>query len=232
MTLRAIFFDFGGTLASLAPSLEEPWRVWSQVAEQFQLNISDSEIQRVNEEADVKFGERIYVYHGRTAEFWRLRDMWVMDQLGVVTRKREFFSTLQAVFEDPARIQLYPETLDVLRELRARELHIGVISNFTDGLLPILKHHGLDVLLDSITYSQEVGVEKPNPRVFLRALMRANCRPEDAVHIGDLWESDYVGATGVGMTAVWLNRNRNPAPVACQEIRNLRQLPSLLTANP
>jgi putative hydrolase of the HAD superfamily len=232
MTLRAIFFDFGGTLASLTPSLEEPWRVWSQVAEQFELNISDSEIQRVNEEADVKFGEKIYVYHGRTAEFWRLRDMWVMDQLGVVTRKREFFNTLQAVFEDPARIQLYPETLGVLRELRARELHIGVISNFTDGLLPILKHHGLDALLDSITYSQEVGVEKPNPRVFLRALMRANCRPEDAVHIGDSWESDYLGATGVGMTAVWLNRNRNPAPEACQEIWNLRQLPSLLTANP
>jgi putative hydrolase of the HAD superfamily len=225
---RAVFFDFGGTLGMLTPVLNDPWRAWSQVARQFQLDVSDSQIQEANEEADRKFGHLIYAYHGRTAEYWRLRDTWVIDRLGVVARGPEFFDALQAIFTDSSRVQLYPEALEVLQELRPAGFHLGVISNFTDGLLPILKYHELDPMFDSVTYSQEVGAEKPDPRVFFRALERAHCKPEEAMHVGDSWESDYLGAVGVGIDAVWLNRRQNPSPIPCQEIADLRGLLPLL----
>ena len=229
MTLRAVFFDFGGTLGYLNPVIDEPWKAWSKAARDLEIAIPDSEIQRVNKEADRRFQGRIYEYHGRTEEFWKMRDTWAIERLGVTARRKEFFETLQAIFGDPSRVHLYPETREVLEETRTLGCHMGVISNFTDGLPIILQYHGLDVFFDSITYSQAVGAEKPDSRVFLHALQLARCEPEEAVHVGDSWEGDYLGASRAGMTALWLNRDKRPAPSPCKQIPDLRGLRPLLS---
>lgn len=229
MTLRAVFFDFGGTLGYLDPIIDEPWKAWSEVARHLGLAIPDSQIQRVNEEADRRFNGQIYDYHGRTHEFWRMRDTWVIERLGVTARRKEFFETLQAIFGDPSRVQLYPETRAALEETRTFGCRMGVISNFTDSLPTLLHHHGLDAFFDSVTYSQAVGARKPDPRVFLHALELAGCEPEEAVHVGDSWEGDYLGAGRAGMTALWLNREKRPAPSPCQEISDLRGLRPFLS---
>jgi putative hydrolase of the HAD superfamily len=230
MSPRVVFFDFGGTLANLAPSINEPWKVWARVAREFGLKISDSQIQKANESADRHFKGRIYAYHGRTRDFWHVRDTWVMDQLGMVARKQEFFDALQALFGDPTLVQLYPETTEVLGELRRAGFRLGVISNFTDGLIPLLKHHGLAAILDTVTYSQEVGAEKPDPRVFSLALKRIGCRADEAVHVGDSWESDFLGAKRAGLRAIWLNRDGVEPPGPGEMIRSLREIPNLLKA--
>jgi HAD superfamily hydrolase (TIGR01549 family) len=228
MVLRAIFFDFGGTLGTLDPLLEEPWKTWVAVARDLRLDLAEPEIRRVNEEADLRFEGEIYRYHGRTDQFWKMRDLWAIDRLGVTSRRAEVFDALQAVFGDPSRFHLYPETRSVLQDARRPGLHLGVISNFTDGLLPILKFHRLEDLFDSITYSQAVGVAKPDIRVFRHALECANCSPEEALHVGDSWEADYEGALRAGLEAVWLNRNGRPAVRPCREIADLRGLLPML----
>jgi putative hydrolase of the HAD superfamily len=232
MTPRAVFFDFGGTLATVAAPLSPPWRVWAEVAHDRGLTIPDADLRAANEEADRQFGDRIYAYHGRTQEFWRLRDLWVLERLGVRSGTQEFFGALQAVFGDPRRVQPFPETVEVLRRTRALAGHLGVISNYTDGLRPILQYHGLDAFFDSVTYSQEVGAEKPDPRVFARALSRAGCAAAEAVHVGDSWEGDYLGARRAGLAAVWLNRDRQRPPSPCRQIRDLRGLLPLLPTIP
>lgn len=228
MPLRAIFFDFGGTLAWLDPMMDPPWKVWVSAAVDLRLELSDSDIRRVNEEADHRFGGQIYGYHGRTQDFWRMRDMWAIDRLGITSRKQDLFDALQAVFGDPRRIHLYPETIEAIEQTRKLGHHVGVISNFTDALISVLKHYGLDRLFDSVTYSQAVGAQKPDPRVFLRALGRAECRASEAVHIGDSWESDYLGAKGAGLRAIWLNRDGAESPKPCEMIRDLHEVPRLL----
>jgi putative hydrolase of the HAD superfamily len=228
MPVRAVFFDFGGTLGTLAPSLNDPWRAWSQVAKELGLAINDSQIQVVNKEADRHFEGRIYSFHGRTQEFWHMRDMWAIDRLGITSQKQEFFDALQTIFGDYSLVQLYPETLEVLRKTRAMGYHMGVISNFTDGLVSILKHHDLDAFFDSVTYSQEVGTQKPDARMFARALNRAGCRAAEGVHVGDSWEDDYLGAKRAGLRAIWLNRNAIEAPEPCEMIHDLGELPHLL----
>ena len=222
MALRAVFFDFGGTLGSLDPKIAEPWKAWSWVARELNLAIPDTEIRRVNDEADHRFGGRIYDYHGRTHEYWKVRDKWVIEKLGAATRGEEFFDALQSIFGDPSLFRPYPETPGALRKIRGLGRHMGVISNFTDALLPILEYHALKVFFDSVTYSQVVGARKPDPRLFLAALKQAGCRPAEAIHVGDSWESDYLGASRAGLTAVWLNRDERPAPHPCKEARDLR----------
>lgn len=228
MSPKAVFLDFGGTLANPAREVEEPWRMWSRVAHEFGLGIEDSIIQETNREADRLFHERMYEYHGRTDEFWRLRDTWMMDQLGIRNPRSEFFEALQRAFEDPSLVRPYPETAEVLHSLRSKGKYVGIISNYTDRLLILLDHYGLRGYLDSVTYSQEVGAEKPDPRIFAVALSRAGCPPGEAVHVGDSWESDYLGAKRAGMIPVLLNRGRQPPREECLEIQDLRSLLGLL----
>lgn len=232
MIVRAIFFDFGGTLASLSPELNEPWKVWCRVASERGVALDASEVRQVNREADRRFHDLMFEYHGRTSTFWRMRDTWMMERLGVEESKEAFLRALQQVFEDPAGIQVYPETANVLDELRARGLYLGVISNFTDGLLPILSYHRLSTRFDGVTYSQEAGVAKPDPRIFHRALTRAHCSPHESVHVGDSWESDYLGAKAVDMTPVLVNRDGRALPAGSNEIPDLSKLPDFVFSSP
>ena len=224
MAIRAVFFDFGGTLARGELLVNEPWRAWVRAADTVGLRLEEREIRRLNAEADARFDGLIYAYHGRTAEFWKMRDGWVIERLGITERADEYFDALQAIFNDYSLIHPYPEALDALRTTKARGLYVGVISNFNDALLPVLKYHGLDQFVDDVTYSEAVGVEKPDPRIFEHALRKAGCAPVRALHVGDSWEADYLGARGAGMEAVWLNRPGRSAPAPCREIRDLTAL--------
>lgn len=225
---KAVFFDFGGTLVATTPELEEPWRAWSKVIRQFGLDIGESTLRETNREADRIFHPRIYDFHGRTREYWRLHDTWMIDRLGVTAHHREMFEAVQAVFEDSSLVHPFPETAEVLKSLRSRGVHVGVISNFTDQLLVLLQRHGLRDYFDSVTYSQEAGADKPDPRIFALALSRAGRRPDEAVHVGDSWESDYLGAKRSGMTPVLVNRGRHAPLESGLEIPDLRPLPDLL----
>jgi len=75
-----------------------------------------------------------------------------------------------------------------------------------------------------VTFTQEVGVQKPDPRVFRYALEPAGKQSAESLYVGDSWEADYLGAKSAGMMAVWLNRTGQPARGPCREIRSLHDL--------
>jgi putative hydrolase of the HAD superfamily len=97
-----------------------------------------------------------------------------------------------------------------------------------DYLPVIIANLGWSAYFDTVTFTQEVGLQKPDPRVFRFALARAGQRPADSVYVGDSWEADYLGATNAGLKAVWLNRGGRPAPEPCREIGSLKDLHPLL----
>jgi len=70
----------------------------------------------------------------------------------------------------------------------------------------------LDSLVDFVLTSEEVGAKKPDGMIFTAALEKAGVGPERAVFIGDSWSSDILGASAVGIRAVWLNRREEPRP--------------------
>ncbi len=228
MSERGVFFDFGGTLARGEETLDEPWKVWVRAADHVGLRLDPVRVRELNKDADRRYDGAIYQYHGRTEEFWRLRDGWVIDQLGVRSERRAYLEAIQAIFNDCERIHLYPETLEVLREVKGRGYRLGVISNFTDSLVKVLQYHGLSAFFDSVTYSQAVGEPKPGREIFRRALKSTGCGAADSLHIGDSWDADYLGAVGAGMEAVWLNREARPPPAPCREVRDLKGLVPLL----
>jgi putative hydrolase of the HAD superfamily len=127
---------------------------------------------------------------------------------------------------------LFPEVAEVLGALH-RKFTLGVISNGPGSTqLEKFRVTGLAPFMDVVAISGELGIGKPDPGIFLKALELARVKPEEAVHVGDSLTSDVAGARGVGMCAVWINRTKlarpQDAPIPDFEIETLRELVPLL----
>ena len=124
----------------------------------------------------------------------------------------EWFRRLYEAFGRADHWRLYPDVEETLKGLRARGLKLGIISNWSTRLRPIARDTGLEGLVDFIVVSSEVGMRKPDPRIFNLALERAAVRPHEAMHVGDLVEDDFRGAerAGIAPALIW----RKPVPPA------------------
>ncbi len=194
------------------------------------LPLTESAVRTVNQEADRRFLGDVYQYHGRTPDFWELRDKWAIERLGVTSSKQEYFDAIQGIFNDYSLIRVYPEVRTVLGQVKESGHELGIISNFNDALLKVLRYHRLDSFFSSVTYSQAVGAEKPDPRIFAYALSQTGSSAHSSVHIGDSWECDYLGARSAGLRAIWLNREAQPAPGECDQVRDLTGILPILAA--
>lgn len=92
---------------------------------------------------------------------------------------------------------------------------------------------GLDDLVDFSLVSGELGVSKPDPRIFAEALRRGGTEPDAAVHVGDSAEYDVTGARAAGIRSIWLNRvgvawTFGPPPD--RTVGNLGQVPQLVAS--
>ena len=98
-----------------------------------------------------------------------------------------------------------PDAVDTLTRLRAAGCTIAVVSNTNGTLKRMFTRVGLAPLLDVIIDSSEEGVEKPDPRLFHIAIERAGGSRDAAIHCGDMYQVDIVGARAAGLPAVLLD---------------------------
>ena len=131
-------------------------------------------------------------------------------------------------FDDTAR--------PALEQLRARGLTLALISNTmrTPGnvLRTVLDRAGLLACFAHTTFSDEIGVRKPAPEIFLGTLHRVGGDPLSTVHVGDDPVLDVVGAKAVGLRVVQVV-GRRAAPTEDGPdgtITCLGELPSALAA--
>lgn len=86
---------------------------------------------------------------------------------------------------------------------------IGLIcdSGMSPGkmLRKVLEYHNVLKYFCCTIFSDEMGRNKPNPIVFRQALKKLEVKPSEAMHIGDLLETDIAGANAIGMKTVWFN---------------------------
>ncbi len=194
--IRAIFFDYGGTLDS--PGI--PWR------EHFY-------------SCYVKCG--VHVPFDRfTRAFYQADDALVAEcpshmDLDQVVREqvRRVLAGLGIrdwVLADEISRRFLDESLTSIRrniELisRLKERYaIGIISNNYGNLEAICRQTGLIYFADVMVDSRILGCEKPNPAIFMSALKAVGVEPHEAVMVGDSLPRDIKGALGVGMRPVWL----------------------------
>jgi FMN phosphatase YigB (HAD superfamily) len=103
-------------------------------------------------------------------------------------------------------VVLTPHCAAVLAALRARGMRMGIICDV--GLTPsvllrqFLADHDVLDYFDHWSFSDEVGVYKPDAAIFEHALEGLGATAQEAVHVGDIRRTDIVGAVGAGMGAV------------------------------
>ncbi len=122
---------------------------------------------------------------------------------------------------------------EALWALRERGVRIGLISNTgrTPGrvLRIILQRAGLLEHFDGLTFSDEAGIRKPDPRIFRWTLNKLGARPEAAAHVGDDVTADVGGAQGAGLRAVYLT-NGAAAPPGLRPDATIERFADLLPA--
>lgn len=116
-------------------------------------------------------------------------------------------------FGSPNSYRLFEDTLSSLKNLRGRDLCIGVLTNSPqrtlEDTLPLL---GLDEYLDWFVSSLDIGYEKPDKRVFDHTyeLLRKripSLKREEIIHVGDNYNLDYLGARNAGFRALLLGKH-------------------------
>jgi putative hydrolase of the HAD superfamily len=103
---------------------------------------------------------------------------------------------------------------DALAALAGLGYTLCLVSNTmrTPGgvLREVLRHHGLLGYFAHLTFSDEMGIRKPEPEIFLRTLRAAATPPAEAVHVGDDPVLDVEGARSAGMRVIQVTKRRRP----------------------
>lgn len=124
----------------------------------------------------------------------------------------------QASFQEIARVYadsflthpptLHTQAIAVLEDVKSMGLRIGLISN--TGMTPgttfreFLDQHRVLSYFDTLIFSDEVKLAKPNKQIFLTALRAMGASPSETIHVGDHVINDVVGAKRLGMKTVWI----------------------------
>ena len=100
---------------------------------------------------------------------------------------------------------LYPDSKEVLQRL-SQKYKIGIIANQDFGTEQRLTDFNVHQYINLVIASAEEGVAKPDLRIFQIALARADCKPEEAVMVGDRIDNDIIPANKIGMTTMWIKQ--------------------------
>jgi len=129
-------------------------------------------------------------------------------------------------------LAVFPEVPETLARLRAAGLKTAILSNGSPTMLAsAVAGNGLAPLLDAVISVEEVGVFKPDPRVYQRALDRLGVTAaEVSFQSSNAW--DAYAASAFGMRVVWCNRYaQKPERLPGQPdhvVRTLAELPALV----
>jgi 2-haloalkanoic acid dehalogenase type II len=105
-------------------------------------------------------------------------------------------------YVEALRFEVIPGVVETLERLRSLGLELAVVANWDISVHEQLTRYGLASFFRTILSSAEIGVMKPDPRIFHAALERLAVPPSRALHVGD-HAVDEVGARAAGMHFAW-----------------------------
>jgi HAD superfamily hydrolase (TIGR01549 family) len=229
----AVFFDHGGTLGWVEPSADEIWvrvlaehgyRITSEdVVRRTRVpgpEINRSDLHRAVEDLGGLVRDSFPATAAEQRAFYRRADGAVLERLGIPVRP-EILDTAERRFARDLRVHKFDDVDGTLGRLADDGYRLGVISNADHKLPHRIAQLDLSGYFDGIAYSWEVGAEKPDPRIFRTALQRLRVDANRAVHVGDSYEADVVGARGAGMTPMLVDREGASRAADCIVLGNL-----------
>lgn len=232
-TVRAVFFDFGGTLydyatleAAEAESLVELARWAGSAAE-------PAAILRAHREA---LRRVFHVYLPRP--FYLHRDLFrdaltdMLQSLGAPVDAEQLARHRAAQWRRHARdFRLRDGVVETLQTLRRRGVHLGIVSNIDeDQLAHLLPLADIAAYFDSVLSSERARSCKPDRGIFEAALRHAGCPAAEGLFVGDTLAQDIAGANQVGLRSalLWHRNDRDPPNTLPRPDHVIRHIPDVL----
>ena len=139
----------------------------------------------------------------------------VGERLKVKGERQDVAALAEQLSEDflnmtTARFSLLPGAEELVRYLAAKYPLTVVTNGFVEVQYEKFDKSGLRDCFSHIVLSEEVGCQKPNPRIFEEALRMNGLQAEDVVMIGDSWNSDIQGAINAGIDQIWIRKSKDP----------------------
>ena len=227
MKFRAVLFDAAETLFTTRGSVGE---IYGSIAHQYGSEASAAAIQAA------------FVRQFRGAGPLSIQDQkrwWkdvlyrVFSEVGMVNNFDRFFDQVYDRFRDSEGWVLFPETVEVLAELKRRKLKVGVISNFDDRAYSVMRSLNILHFFDAVTLSSETGYCKPNREIFDAAVQALAMPPSEILLVGDSLHDDVEAAIRAGLSAILIDRrDRHPSVSHVPRIASLKQVLDFSVTNP
>jgi putative hydrolase of the HAD superfamily len=136
-------------------------------------------------------------------------------RLGDKAIRQEVAALAEQLSEDflnmtTARFSLLEGAEELVRYLAAKYPLTVVTNGFVEVQYEKFDKSGLRDCFAHIVLSEEVGFQKPNPRIFEEALRMNGLAAKDVVMIGDSWNSDIQGAINAGIDQIWIRKSKDP----------------------
>jgi len=125
-----------------------------------------------------------------------------------------------------------PGTGRALESLRDAGYRLGVISNADGRIEALLQSRGLREHFEFVIDSHVVGVEKPDPRIFMAGVERMGMAAGECLYVGDLYPVDVLGARGAGLQALLLDPMDRLSHYPVDRVRSVLELPRYLSGGP
>ncbi len=233
--LKGIFFDAGDTLFE---AKEPIGFYYSQIAERYGVQIKVETLDQRFKNAFKKAPPLAFPAADKETlprleyEWWHTLVREVFLEIDF-PRFDAFFETLYGFFASEAPWRCFPETPSVLASLKKSGFTLGIISNFDSRLIPICRHLGIYDFFDSIVFSSQSPVAKPQAEIFETSLKILRLLPSEALYVGDQYQNDVVGPESVGMRALLIERGaRTLKNEKAECIQDLRAIETLIDRSP
>jgi putative hydrolase of the HAD superfamily len=208
--IKAVFLDFYGTLVRFDPPAEG---IQANACAGHGLQIDTQAILRAYPVADEYMAQenaRNLVWRRPEADrdaFFAEYERRLLAAAGHEVSLATAASIWKQVNEAPKGLWLYDDALPAIHALRDAGLTTGIITNMDTDIGDTLYGLGIRNLIDLWVTSGEVGSGKPRRPIFDAALAKAGVPATEAMHVGDHYEGDVLGARGAGLHALYLSRN-------------------------
>ncbi len=105
---------------------------------------------------------------------------------------------------------LFEGALNFLKKAKSKKIPIVIVTDMIahTQFKKILKLE-IDQYISAVVSSEEVGIEKPDEKMFRTALLKINCQANDVIMIGDSFDKDILGAKNAGIKSFWFDATKN-----------------------
>ena len=226
MNIKHIFFDLDHTL----------WDFESNSKKAFETIF-------IKNRVDIDFNEFINTYSPINHKYWKLfredkvskadlRYGRLIDTFNDLKFQvtESLIHTLAKEYIDylPDHNTLFDGAIDVLEYLKPKyKMHI-ITNGFEEVQHKKMRNSNLLPFFNKIITSEEVGVKKPNPKIFHHALKKSNALAHESIMIGDNFEADILGAKNIGMHTIFCEFNGELATEKVITIKELSEIKNYL----